>query len=82
MKRTSFLGVSFKRSLHFTTSYGGEEIPLIHGKEQWLPFIGAAVNRYTTSKEVAAAWVQEGPEELLHVQAQERRLGGDTPRPR
>ena len=25
---------------------GGEEIPLIQGKEQWLCFAGAAVKRY------------------------------------
>jgi len=25
---------------------GGEEIPLVQGKEQWLPFAGAAVERY------------------------------------
>ena len=24
----------------------GEEIPLVQGKEQWLPFAGAAVKRY------------------------------------
>ena len=30
---------------------GGEEIPLIQGKEQWLRFAGVAVKRYTTSKE-------------------------------
>ena len=30
----------------------------------------------------AAAWVQEGWEELLHVQVQEGQLWGDTPRPR
>ena len=27
---------------------GGEEIPLIQGKEQWLRFAGAAVKRYPT----------------------------------
>ena len=27
---------------------GGEERPLIQGKEQWLPFAGAAVKRYPT----------------------------------
>ena len=30
---------------------GGEEIPLVKGKEQWLHFAGAAVKRYPTSKE-------------------------------
>ena len=29
---------------------GGEEISLVIGKEQWLRFPGAAVNRYPTSK--------------------------------
>ena len=27
---------------------GGEEIPLVQGKEQWLHFAGAAVKRYPT----------------------------------
>ena len=29
---------------------GGEEIPLVQGKEQWLCFAEAAVKRYPTSK--------------------------------
>ena len=29
---------------------GGEDIPFIQGKEQWLRFAGAAVKRYPTSK--------------------------------
>ena len=29
---------------------GGEEIPLVQGKEQWLRFGGAAVKRYPTPK--------------------------------
>ena len=29
---------------------GGEEIPLIQGKEHWLRFAGAAVKRYPMSK--------------------------------
>ena len=29
---------------------GGEEIPLVQGKEQWLHFAGAAVKRYLMSK--------------------------------
>ena len=29
---------------------GGEEIPLVQGKEQWLCVAGAAVKRYPTSK--------------------------------
>ena len=29
---------------------GGEETPLVQGKEQWLRFAGAAVERYPTPK--------------------------------
>ena len=29
---------------------GGEEMPLIQGKEHWLRFAGAAVKRYPTPK--------------------------------
>ena len=29
---------------------GGEEIPLVHGKEQWLCFAGVAVKRYPMAK--------------------------------
>ena len=29
---------------------GGEEIPLVQGKKQWLRFAGAAMKRYPTSK--------------------------------
>ena len=29
---------------------GGEEIPVVQGKEQWLPFAGAAVKRYSMAK--------------------------------
>ena len=29
---------------------GGEEIPLIQGKEQWLSFAGAAMKRYPRPK--------------------------------
>ena len=29
---------------------GGEEIPLVQGKEQWLHFAGAAMKRYPTTK--------------------------------
>ena len=37
---------------------GGEEIPLVQGKEQQLRFAGAAVKRYTTSKvrEIQVRW--------------------------
>ena len=43
---------------------GGEEIPLVQGKEQWLCFAGAAVKRYPTPKvrETQVSWkvLQEG----------------------
>ena len=43
---------------------GGEDIPLIQGKEQQLHFAGAAVKRYPTSKvrETQVRWqvLQEG----------------------
>ena len=43
---------------------GGEEIPLVQGKEQRLCFAGAAVKRYTTSKvretQVRQQVLQEG----------------------
>ena len=29
---------------------GGEEIPFVQGKEQWLRFAGAAVKKYPTLK--------------------------------
>ena len=29
---------------------GGEEIPLVQGREQWLRFAGAAVKRYPLAK--------------------------------
>ena len=37
---------------------GGEEIPLLQGKEQWLRFAGAAVKRYLKSKvrEIQVRW--------------------------
>ena len=37
---------------------GGEEIPLIQGKEQWLRFTGAAMKRYPTYKvrEIQVRW--------------------------
>ena len=37
---------------------GGEEIPLVQGKEQWLRFAGAAVKRYLTSnvRETQIRW--------------------------
>ena len=43
---------------------GGEEIPLVQGKEQWLRFAGAAVKRYPTPKvretQVRQQVLQEG----------------------
>ena len=46
------MGAKAKRSYStFKVRRGsGEEIPLIHGKEQQLCFAGAAVKRYPTSK--------------------------------
>ena len=45
---------------------GGEEIPLVQGKEQWLHFAGAAVKRYPTPKvrETQVRWevLQEASE--------------------
>ena len=37
---------------------GGEEIPLVQGKEQWLCFAGAAVKRYPMSmvRETQVRW--------------------------
>ena len=37
---------------------GGEEIPLIQGKEQWLLYAGAAVKRHPTPKvrEIQVRW--------------------------
>ena len=37
---------------------GREEIPLVHGKEQWLRFAGAAVKTYPTSevRETQVRW--------------------------
>ena len=37
---------------------GGEETPLIQGKEQWLSFAGAAIKRYPTPKvrEIQVKW--------------------------
>ena len=47
-----WVGAKAKRSYStFKVRRGsGEEIPLIHGKEQQLCFAGAAVKRYPTSK--------------------------------
>ena len=37
---------------------GGEEIPLVQGKENWLHFAGAAVKRYITPtvRETQVRW--------------------------
>ena len=49
---------------------GGEEIPLVQGKEQRLHFAGAAVKRYPTSKvrETQVRWymLQEGVRGQTH----------------
>lgn len=43
---------------------GGEEIPLVQGKEQWMSFAGAAMKRYPTSNvretQVRPQVLQEG----------------------
>ena len=64
---------------------GGEEIPLVQGKEQWLRFAGGAVKIPHAPKPEAkggggedkphvqgavAARAQEGLEELSHVEGQ------------
>ena len=54
-----------------------EELPHVQGKERQLCFPRTAMKRYPMSKEqphiqgAVAAWVQEGQEELLHIQGQE-----------
>ena len=63
---------------------GGEEIPLVQGKEQRLHFAGAAVKRYPTPKargggredqpHVVAVQAQEGLEELSRVQGKKQWL--------
>ena len=35
---------------------GGEEIPLVQGKEHWLHFAGAAVKRYPKVRETQVRW--------------------------
>ena len=37
---------------------GGEEIPYVQGKDQWLRFAGAAMKRYPTPKvkEIKVVW--------------------------
>ena len=49
---------------------GGEEIPLVQGKEQWLHFAGAAVKRYPTSKvrETQVIWYCERASEGRHTE--------------
>ena len=51
---------------------GWEELPHAWGQGQWPEGPTHAV----------AAWAQEGLEELSHVEGQEGRRWGDTPRPR
>ena len=48
---------------------GGEEIPIVPGKEQQLHFAGAAVKRYPTSKVRSG-----GHEEIPYIQGQEQWL--------
>ena len=55
---------------------GGEEIPLVQGKEQWLRFAGAAVKRYPTPKvretHIRRWMLQEGirgPKKLIFVRS-------------
>ena len=50
-------GLTFRSFIHFefifvygVRKWGGEEIPLVQGKEQWLRFAGAAVKRRPTPK--------------------------------
>ena len=48
---------------------GGEEIPLVQGKEKWLHFAGAAVKRYPMSKVRSSGCVLlEQSEEIPLVQ--------------
>ena len=63
---------------------GSKEIPLIQGKEQQLPFAGAALKKYPTPEASGGGWeeqphiqggvaaqAQEGLEEPSHVEGQE-----------
>ena len=43
-------GGVFLEVYNSTWKGGGEEIPLVQDKEQWLRFAGAAVKRYPTPK--------------------------------
>ena len=49
-----YLDVCYATQRSYPTSKvrkgGGEDIPLVQGKEQWLHFAGAAVKRYPTPK--------------------------------
>ena len=67
---------------------GGEEIPLVQGKEQRLRFAGAAVKRYPmsevrgSSRECQAVTAQTQPRAATPVQGQGWQPGGATSRPR
>ena len=52
---------------------GGEEIPLVQGKEQGLCFAGAAMKRYPTSK------VKRNPSKMVGVARRHQRA--DTLKP-
>ena len=43
---------------------------------------GGSREELTPDQKTVAVWLQEGREELLHVQGQEGQPWGDTPRPR
>ena len=57
---------------------GGEDIPLVQGKEQQLSFAGAAVKRYSTPKvrETQVRWevLQEGIRGQTHGNHTHRKL--------
>ena len=61
---------------------GGEEIPLVQGKEQWLRFAGAAVKRCPTPKvrESQVKWqvLQEGIRGQTHRNHTHRKLVNHT----
>ena len=65
---------------------GGEEIPVVQGKEQWLCFAGAAVKRYLTSKvrepgmlgyesrQVGSGQTGDGKNEHRHARNQQTKM--------
>ena len=64
---------------------GGEELPRVRGQGR-RP--GGATHTWGQGRRqeelpgAVAAWAQEGLEELSHIEVQEGRRWGDTPRPR